>query len=400
MQDFQTLLTKYLANELTAKEQQAFFDLLREGAHDEALREAIDTSLREAGAANESLALRDSMYARIEAQLQPATPARGAVIPLASKQPLRNRFRQWTVAAILLATLATGAVLWLQRQPHAAGTPIANTRYKNDVAPGSSRATLTLAGGQVIELDSTHTGRLAMQGSTAIVQQTGGEVQYQAAGNKQVAAINTLATPRGGQYKLVLPDGSTVWLNAESSIRFPAGFSGSERTVQLTGEAYFEVVHNPAQPFIVQTSDMQVRALGTSFNVMAYTNENAVKATLVSGAVQAECTAGNLLLKPGQQAAYNPACKRLTAHQVNTDEVTAWKDGFFQFSNKADIQEIMRQLQRWYDIEVVYEGAAPKQVFYGGIERSLSLSKALSILEKTGIRFTIEGRKITVLQTS
>ncbi len=224
---------------------------------------------------------------------------------------------------------------------------------KNDIAPGSNKAILTLANGKQIILDSAHKGTIALQGNANIIKTDSGSLTYSPEPGEGPSATvyNMLTTPRGGQYQLTLPDGSQVWLNAASSIRYPTAFTGKERRVEITGEAYFEVVHNSRMPFRVKAGNELVEDLGTSFNVNAYSDEPAQTTTLVAGSVKI----GNLILKPGEQAAFNTEGKTDLISNANIEDILAWKNGRFRFSS-VSIETIMRQAARWYDMQVEYKG--------------------------------------------
>jgi transmembrane sensor len=273
--------------------------------------------------------------------------------------------------------------------------------YKTDIKPGSNQAILTLASGKTIVLTGAKNGELANDGNAIISKAANGEVTYNAndTTNQTSIAFNTMTTPRSGQYHLVLADGTNVWLNAESSIKYPTVFAGSERKVEITGEAYFEVAHNAAKPFRVVTNGQVVEVLGTHFNVNAYADEPVVKTTLLEGSVKVMQNENVALLIPGQQAqvnrgAINAAIKVI--ENADTDEATAWKNGLFQF-NKASIESIMRQASRWYNVEVSYtDNKRPVKTFTGNISRNSNLSQLLEILSYTGSRFEIDGKKIIV----
>ena len=260
--------------------------------------------------------------------------------------------------------------------------------------PGRDNAILTLSDGTTIVLDSAANGTLAKEGAMQIAKQNG-QISYTGTAKAAVPVYNTISTARGNQYQVVLADGSNVWLNAASSIRFPAAFSGSERRVQITGEAYFEVAHNAAAPFKVDVNGMEITVLGTHFNVNAYSDEASVKTTLLEGAVKlAKGTAAGVL-KPGQQAALGNDGKFAIRSDVDLDETVAWKNGVFIF-NRRSLQNIMRQISRWYDVEVVYEGN-PGGTFSGVVSRQENISQVLKIMEVNGVRFKLDGRKIIVL---
>lgn len=301
----------------------------------------------------------------------------------------------WAAAAIGIVLAAASYWMW---PPVAGIAPVSAVavRYKNDVAPGGNKAILTLADGSKITLDEAKNDTLGKQGNTSIIKLQNGQVLYKADRATAAVTYNMLTTPRGGQYQLTLPDGTQVWLNAASSLHFPTSFSGSSREVTLTGEGYFDVAPLPGKPFRVKVNGTDIAVLGTQFNVMAYSNEQAMAVTLLTGAVNVSRNGIVKKLQPGQQARI-PANNNITITDVDTQTAVAWKNGFFIF-DRADIATVMRQLERWYDIEVTYEGTPREMHFGGGIQRSLPLSRVLNILEKNEVLFKIEGRKITVVR--
>ena len=315
-------------------------------------------------------------------------PDRAVTAPARTAR-LRNRW--WMAAAAAVAALAAIGTWMLlpEKQPQ----PVAQQPL-NDALPGTSKATLTLADGSIITLDSSGNRMIAQQGTA--VKQTGGLLEYRPQDAAAEPVYNTLRTPRGGQFRITLPDGSTVWLNAESSLRFPVAFSGPERTVEMTGEAYFEISRDAAHPFRVKvTPQAEVTVLGTHFNINAYANEPGIRATLLEGAVEVSAGGGSRRLSPGQQARVNRAGQITVLRNVDTEEAVGWKNEIFYFRD-ADIQSVMRQLERWYDVEVEYRGQVPGRSFQGEIQRNLKLSDVLEGLRITGMRFTIEGKKIIV----
>ena len=269
-------------------------------------------------------------------------------------------------------------------------------RFKDDVSPGGDKAILTLADGSTIVLDDAQNGTLAQQGNAKIIK-LGGKLSYdQTNRNSREVVYNTISTPKGGQYQLELPDGSLVWLNASSSIHFPTSFIERERRVDITGEAYFEVAKNLHKPFIVGVNNSQVEVLGTHFNINSYNDEDEVKTTLLEGSVKFVNGATTSILKHGHksQLAKNGSVK--VASNVDVDEVVAWKNGLFDFES-AGIETVMRQLSRWYDVEVEYNGKAD-DLFFAEMRRNIKLSDALKALELTGkVRFDIQGKKIIVM---
>jgi ferric-dicitrate binding protein FerR (iron transport regulator) len=267
-------------------------------------------------------------------------------------------------------------------------------RFRNDIDPGKNAAVLTLAGGKQIVLDSTARGAITRQGNTTIRNANGLLVYNELHEKPTELLFNTLATGRGNQYQLILPDGSKVWLNAASSITYPTAFVGAERKVSITGEAYFEIAKNEKAPFIVESKDVQIQVLGTHFNVNTYDDEDALKTTLLEGSIKV----GNSILRPGQQAilSRDNTPIKLVDHP-DIDEVMAWKNGAFKF-NDATIESIMRQMARWYDVEVVYDTRV-SQHFIADVPRDVPASELLKLLELTDqVHFKIEGKKITVIR--
>jgi ferric-dicitrate binding protein FerR (iron transport regulator) len=241
-----------------------------------------------------------------------------------------------------------------------------------------------------------------MQGKVKIIQQSTGAISY--SGNTAGAiSYNTLSVPNGSKpIHLMLSDGSQVWINVGSSLTYPTAFTGNERKVKITGEAYFEVVHNEKIPFIVQNGDLQVKDLGTHFNVNTYQDETSARITLLEGSVRVLRNSTSELLKPGQQASIsnNSNSNIRVLNDVNIDEVVAWKNGKFMFDNNTDIGAIMRQISRWYNVDIEYQGNI-SQRFWGSISKNVNVSQVLKILEATGeVKFKIEGNKIFVIPVS
>lgn len=313
--------------------------------------------------------------------------------------PIKNNRRWWYAAAAVLLLGGFLTYRFAFKQPDKA--PIVKTTpEKNDVAPGGNKATLTLADGSTIILDNAANGNLAEQGNSKIVKLNNGQLAYNALNEKPTEIVyNTISTPRGGQYQLTLADGSKVWLNAASSIRFPASFTGNERKVELTGEGYFEVAKNAAMPFKVDVSGKgEVEVLGTHFNINSYSNEPAINTTLIEGSIKvAGLTSGNtVLLIPGQQAKLSTTGELSINRNPDIESVLAWKNEKFVFQN-ADLKSIMRQLERWYDISVSYEGNGYTDEYVGIISRNVNISQILKMLEKTSeARFQINGKNIIV----
>lgn len=329
---------------------------------------------------------------------------------IVSATPKLQRGRLFTIrptlkyAAAVILIAALGAYIYLGRSKKAELAKVApqTVPASIDIMPGGNKAILTLAGGQKIVLDSAANGNLATQGQTAILKTADGQITYNTQDKGTVSTVyyNTVSTPKGGQYQLILSDGSKVWMNAASTLHFPTAFTGTQRQVELDGEAYFEVAKDALMPFVVKIKDgAAIKVLGTQFNIMAYGDEQDTKTTLVEGSVRVSNGTTNLMLQPGQQAlsatGNNDAPLRFNKNP-NIEEVLAWKNGVFQFAN-ADLRLVMRQVARWYDVEVVFDDRVPEVHFTGRISRSLKASELLSGIEYVGVHFKIEGKKVLVL---
>lgn len=315
-------------------------------------------------------------------------PANGKIKKIAS----------WWVAACLVA----GLFYFLYHKIYSKEAIEKNQSTASlNVAPGKEGAILTLANGKQLLLDSLKNGSIEIQPGVK-AQLVNGTLVYETKTNKPVD--NTINTPKSRQYQLILPDGTKVWLNSVSSIRFPTQFVGNERRVELHGEAYFEVYKNSNMPFkIVTKNNAEVVVLGTHFNINSYDNEEDINTTLLEGSVSVRYNGQKVMLKPGQQAQIpqlNPSNNFRgikVANNVDVEKVTAWKNGIFNFEG-MELKEIMRQLERWYNIEVKYEGTAPKLRFFGEISRKENLADVLTALEEAHVKFKLEeGRRLIVL---
>ncbi|TAN13375.1 MAG: DUF4974 domain-containing protein [Chitinophagaceae bacterium] len=304
-------------------------------------------------------------------------------------------------AAAILIILMTGGYFWYNTTKPVVKTTANVLQMKNDVAPGGNKATLTLANGKTIILDNAHSGQLANLGNSKVMKTGSGQLAYEAQntkrGEQKVLAYNVLTTPRGGQYELLLPDGSKVWLNAASSIRFPTAFTGNNRKVEITGEAYFEIAQNATQPFIVESNGMNVTVLGTHFNVNAYSDNADMKVTLVEGRVKVASESGTgTILNPMEQAEMNKEGQVRLVEKADVNEAVAWKEGIFQFDGD-NMATIMKKISRWYDVEVTYKNGVPSGHFTGIISRNTNLSEVLKMLELSGVQFQVEGKNLVVL---
>ncbi|MEP7376367.1 MAG: FecR domain-containing protein [Chitinophagaceae bacterium] len=305
------------------------------------------------------------------------------------------------VAAVAAGLLLVGSVYFIAVQKTTSAKPVSTSDIAvniKDVEPGSSRAILMLGDGSKIDLDKRDPGLLARQGSVQVVKLADGTLGYRPQGNEKEEEnmlFNTITTPRGGEYKLTLPDGSKVWLNASSSLRFPTVFTGTERRVEVSGEAYFEVAKNRAMPFIVSVNGKQeVTVLGTHFNINAYNEEGTEKITLLEGSVMVAEKNYSITLKPGQQSALTE--NGFKSQEADVEQVIAWKDGFFEFEN-ASLETVMRGIGRWYDVDIRYQDKPETSVIFGGrISKHLPLSNVLKMLETYGVNAKINGREIMI----
>lgn len=310
---------------------------------------------------------------------------------------LKTSWFRYAAAVVLVAGVS--AIWWEISRSARNDEAVVTTVPKNqDIQPGSNKAVLTLADGSTIVLDHAANGNLAKQGNASVVKLSNGQLAYKVgSGLSREMVYNSMRTPRGGQYRLTLPDGSTVWLNAASSIRYPTVFTDSERRVEVTGEVYMEIAKNAKQPFIVKANGTEIRVLGTSFNINAYEDEGAMRTTLIEGSVKVIAINNNHLatvLKPGEQCSLVEGQWSVVDGQ--SEAALAWKNGYFQF-DKASIPAVMRQLSRWYDLDIHYAGAVPDRLFKGKLQRSLPLSGILNVLEKTGLHVKLEGKSLIVL---
>ena len=339
-------------------------------------------------------------------------PAIRSILQHPPERKTRIIFTSWyrvAAAAVIVLLLSVGGYFYFNdtshRQARTDPSTSSGQAVKNDVpAPASNRATITLANGKIVSLDSLGNGTLATQGNVNIIKTADGKIVYQSTDNSQLSTVasNTLTNPRGSNVvDITLADGSRVWLNAGSSVTYPVAFISNERKVQVTGEAYFEVAHNALKPFSVSANGMNVQVLGTHFNINAYDDENVIRTTLLEGSVKVSPPSpkgekAGMTLKPGQQAKLVSG-QLSVVNNIDLDEVMAWKNGEFQFGDKSDIKTIMRQISRWYDVEVEYRGNITGHIG-GSISRNVNVSQVLKMLEKTGgVKFKIEGNKITVM---
>lgn len=380
------LLDQFAANTATEQEVKELFALLKEA--DEILIKAKAEQLWKEYRDGEVLPDADweKMYACIvESQV------------IGHRTKKQTHFSRIAAAAAILVAIATTAYFFLNRTPQSdLAVEEASKPVIQDIAPpNSANAILTLDNGEKIILDSAGNGALAMQGTTNVIKLADGQIVYNDTGTGGGMQYNTLTVPRGSKIaQITLADGTTVWLNSESSLKYPVSFIGNERKVEITGEAYFEITQDASKQFIVIKGETSIQVSGTDFNVNAYDDENTIKVTLLEGSVKVTKGNSSNLVKPGQQAQVTNEVN--VVNGVDLGEVMAWKNGLFEFN--GNIQGIMRQIARWYNAEVIYSGDVTGKAFGGAIARKEYASQVLRMLELTGsIHFKIEGNKITVM---
>ena len=395
--ELRRLLEKYLAEELSAEEFGRLWQALREPSNSAIWKSFMEDVWNNPQYSN----LADD--ATKHAVLDRIRPVLSNTPPPAPKSFFRRRYLWWSAAACLVLAV-TGLVLLQTRQPQPE-LVIAKSAPQQEVLPGGNKAILTLGDGSSITLDSASNGTLSIQGNAKVIKLANGQLAYDMGeGGTSTVMYNTVRTPRGGQYRITLPDGTEAWLNAASSITYPTAFVGGERKVKVSGEVYFEVAAmrqaSRKVPFIVDITSTsgqhkgEVEVLGTHFNINAYDDEAAVKTTLLEGAVKVRRDgAAPVTLQPGQQAALNTPIK--ITDDVDLSQIVAWKDGYFKFT-QADVAAVMRQAERWYDIKVTYPNGVPKDLFSGTLPRSVNLSQFLEILIYSDVNAKIEERVVTI----
>jgi transmembrane sensor len=395
-------LKKYAANRHTEEEHELFIEWLNTAPLDE-VQQIIDKyQFVVQRSSNDEPILHPRLAGRIEAEIDKLEKEDRQAKPVKVLWPSFKKIASVAAVFILIASTA----IYFLSSPDSKKQVIVKTKAnlnKNIVLPGGNKAMLTLADGSTIILGSAHNGILAKQANIDIRKVTGGKIIYNASNLLNSTApvlYNTITTPRGGQYQLTLSDGTKVWLNAASSLKFPAAFANNERVVELTGEAYFEVAKltNPTDagregrriPFKVITTNQTIEVLGTHFNINAYADEATIKTTLLEGSVKVvqSKTNNSHLLKPGQQAA---VATKIQISDVDATQSIAWKNGYFIFSHE-DIGSIMRQVSRWYDINIQYEANVTQEGFMGTISKFKDVSQVLDMLQLTGtVHFKTEN---------
>ncbi|MGN6532519.1 MAG: FecR family protein [Ginsengibacter sp.] len=401
-ENFKAIFQKYLENKCSPKEVDWLLAFLKNNEQQENVQQILEQQL--SGNVNErdisDPVVKKQLEIRLKKILEEITlEEEVSVIPM--NVPHIRRFNPTRIAAAVIVIFLLGSGVYYLFNRNATKEVVkTNAPVREDIAaPASAHAIITLANGERIVLDSVKNGTLAMQGNVNIKKLSDGQIGY--TGTSDKIEYNTLSNPKGSKIiNLTLSDGSKVWLNSESSLRFPAAFAGHERKVEITGEAYFEVARNATMPFKVLKGETVITVLGTHFNVNAYEDESALKVTLLEGSVQVKHQTSIVKIKPGQQAEVpnhaDPLNKPILVETVDGDKVMAWKNGLFEFDN-TDLATIMRQVSRWYDVEVVYDGKSRDARFGGGLSKGLPLSNVLKLMEANGVRFKLEGKVLRVI---
>lgn len=391
----QYLLDRYGANLATPEELTELQEYLSTSADSNAFEQAGYALMQQAAAGHQAPP-DTATYQELLQQIL-SVDSSGTMKPA---RVARGRFR-WMAAAAVLLILATAGILWLGRNKPSQVDTVTTTgaAAHKDIQPGRDGAVLTLADGTEVLLDSSGNGVVARQNGANIAIKNGRLLYDATTGSTDPIVYNTMRTPKGRQFQVTLPDGTGVWLNAGSSIHFPTRFTGKERRVEITGEAYFEVAKQPGMPFKVNISNRaEVEVLGTHFNVNAYDNEPGIRTTLLEGSVKMMGTVAGkestAMLTPGQQAQWTPQQMQVIKNP-DLNKVMAWKNGLFNFDG-ASLEEVMKQLERWYDIEVVYENGIPAIQFFGKMSKDMTLTQLLDALKTFDVHFSIEGKKLII----
>ena len=387
-ENFHKLLDKYIAGDASLEEEQALLNFY--GSFKKSSEAEPVPDMEQLG---------DNIFLKITETIN----------PVEEYQQSYNLYylKSFAVAAMVLLAITTGIYFYTNRDISET-EQFAEINLKNDILPGYNKAILTLADGSRISLDDAAKGLLASQGNIAITKTNNGEIVYEKNAwdkGKNVtdrSVINTIQTPKGGKYQVRLPDGSKVWLNSATTLSYPTTFTGTERKVLLKGEAYFEVAPNKNVPFRVESDDQVVEVLGTHFNINSYDDEDFTKTTLIEGSVKVilnsrtEISSRTRFLKPGEQSLTNASRAGIRIENADTEKAIAWKNGYFKFKN-TPIKEIMREVERWYDVELVYEGKIPTDEFTGFISNDVKISAVLKIMEESGgVKFSVKGKKLKV----
>ena len=372
------LFERYLNNHASREETAELFQYFQDTNNKEALEQMIENQLesRDKEELIDKMIL-DRVFGKIDLDTEPQN----------IKSPTWYKITGVAAAIILIISIS---YLFLNRSTY-------NDHTATIIEPGRDKATLVLSSGKTIVLEDVANGKLTEELGTTIEKTEKGGINYKIEGNTDVRiAMNLLNVPKGGQFQITLSDGTKVWLNSNSSLKYPSAFSTSERRVELTGEAYFEVSKNKQKPFIVETSLQKVEVLGTKFNINAYDDESSTQTSLAEGSVRVSCKNNTTLLKPGQQSTLTD--QNIAVRSINLDQVLDWKNGDFNFSNN-NLKEIMRKISRWYNIEVIFEGPISQETYVAQISRKKRLNDVLRALQLSGsIKYSIRNNKLYISQ--
>jgi len=372
------LFERYLNNHASREETAELFQYFQDTNNKEALEQMIENQLesRDKEELIDKMIL-DRVFGKIDLDTEPQN----------FKSPTWYKTTGVAAAIILIISIS---YLFLNRSTY-------NDHTATIIEPGRDKATLVLSSGKTIVLEDVANGKLTEELGTTIEKTEKGGINYKIEGNTDVRiAMNLLNVPKGGQFQITLSDGTKVWLNSNSSLKYPSAFSTSERRVELTGEAYFEVSKNKQKPFIVETSLQKVEVLGTKFNINAYDDESSTQTSLAEGSVRVSCKNNTTLLKPGQQ--FTLTDQNIAVRTINLDQVLDWKNGDFNFSNN-NLKEIMRKISRWYNIEVIFEGPISQETYVAQISRKKRLNDVLRALQLSGsIKYNIRNNKLYISQ--
>lgn len=375
---FQELLLKYRCDQLSSGEWEELQQLAADPAHEELLGEDYVARLKAADVHDTwSKEKEDRLLQQLHEQMHPE----GKVVKIIL-------WKRLTAAAAILAVIITGGYFYT----HRSGSPSPGFLSSAVTSSVKEHAVLTLANGQKISLDTSTNGVITQQGGITVIN-TKGCLSYNNPGSATGTGYNTIETGRGNQYQLILPDGSKVWLNAGSSLQFPVSFTGDQRKVKLSGEGYFDIAHDAQKAFVVAIHNTEIEVLGTEFNVMAYGDEPAAKATLVKGSIRLTSGSQKTLLQPGREGTIKAT--GITVNEVDVDQVVAWKNGMISFAD-APLDVVMRQIARWYDVDISFSGALPTKRFFGLLEKNVPLSVILEYLEEQGIHSSVAGRHVVL----
>jgi transmembrane sensor len=388
-EDFHKLLDKYIAGEASHEEEQRLLNFY--GSFNNPAESGLGKDMND---------LSNKIFEKISENISPDEGYPKSAINF-------YYLKSISIAAMILLTITTGIYFYSNRTIQKE-EQFVEISVKNDILPGNNKAILTLADGSKISLDDAANGLLASQGNIAITKTESGEIIYEENHISKLKNVsdqsvnNTIQTPKGGKYQVRLPDGSKVWLNSASTLSYPTAFTGTERKVKLSGEAYFEIASNKKIPFRVESDGQIIEVLGTHFNINSYDDEDFTKTTLLEGSVRVilnsklNVLGKTRMLKPGEQSLTNSSQSGIRIENADTEKAIAWKNGYFKFNN-TPIQQIMREVERWYDVELVYEGNMPTDEFTGFISNEVNISAVLKILEQSGgVKFSVKGKRIKV----